>query len=100
MKYKVFTKVQREDIPEATRIVHTKWVYLVKRRADGSVEKHKARKVGRGFTQQEGINYGETYAQMMRPETFKILLVIALQSGMGNKTMGRCSSLPPSTSPT
>jgi len=34
--------------------------------------------VGRGFTQEEGVNYDETYAQMMRTETFKILLVIAL----------------------
>ena len=53
-------------------------LYLVKRRADGSIEKYKARKVGRGFTHQEGINYDETYAQMMRTQTFKILLVIAL----------------------
>jgi len=53
-------------------------VYLVKRKADRTIEKYKARKVGRGFTQEEGINYDETYAQMMRTETFKILLVIAL----------------------
>jgi len=77
-KYQVFTKVQKADIPEGTKIVDTKWVYLVKRRADGSVEKYKARKVGRGFTQEAGVNYDETYAQMMRPETLKILLVIAL----------------------
>ena len=51
---------------------------MVKRKPDGSVEKYKARKVGRGFTQEQGINYDETYSQMMRPETFKILLVIAL----------------------
>jgi len=30
------------------------------------------------MTQEEGINYDETYTQMMRTETFKILLVIAL----------------------
>ena len=53
-------------------------MYLVKRKADRTIEKYKARKVGRGFTQEEGINYDETYAQMMRTETFKILLVIAL----------------------
>jgi len=38
---------------------------LVKRKADGTIEKYKARKVGRGFTQEEDINYDETYAQMM-----------------------------------
>ena len=56
-KYQVFTKVNKSDIPEGTRIVDTKWVYLVKRKADGSIEKYKARKVGRGFTQEAGVNY-------------------------------------------
>jgi len=46
--------------------------------ADGSVEKCKAQKVGRGFTQEQGVNYDEIYAQMMRPETLKMPLVIAL----------------------
>jgi len=62
LKYQVFTKIRKSDIPEGTRIVDTKWVYLVKRKADGTIEKFKARKVGRGFTQEEGINYDETYA--------------------------------------
>jgi len=77
-KYQVFTKVEKSDIPEDTKIVDTKWVYLVKRRADSSIEKYKTRKVGRGFTQEAGINYDEIYAQMIRLETLKILLVIAL----------------------
>jgi len=68
LKYQVFAKIHKSDIPEGTRIVNTKWVYLVKRKADGCVEEYKARKVGRGFTQEEGINYDETYAQMMRIE--------------------------------
>jgi len=51
---------------------------LIKRKADGTIEKFKARKVGRGFTQEEGVNYDETYTQIMRMESFKILLVIAL----------------------
>jgi len=58
--------------------VDTKWVYVVKRKADGTIEKYKARKVGRGFSQEAGINYDETYAQVMRPETLKMLLVLAL----------------------
>ena len=78
LRYQVFTKISKSDIPEGTRIIDTKWVYLIKRKADGTIKKYKARKVGRGFTQEEGINYDETYAQMMRTETFKILLVIAL----------------------
>jgi len=65
LKYQVFTKICKSDIPEGTQIVDTKWVYLVQRKADGTIEKFKAKKVGRGFIQEEGINYDETYAQMM-----------------------------------
>ena len=77
-KYGVFTKVDK--LPEGVKPVDTKWVYTVKRKPDGSIEKYKARKVGRGFSQEEGVSYDadQTFAQMMRPETFKILLVIAL----------------------
>jgi len=76
----VFTKIRKSDIPEGTKIVDTKWVYTIKRNPDGSILKYKARKVGRGFSQEAGKSYDsdQTFAQMMRPETFKMLLVIAL----------------------
>jgi hypothetical protein len=82
-KYGVFAKANKQDIPKKTKIVDTKWIYVVKRKPDGSIEKYKARKVGRGFTQEDGISYDsdKTYAQMMRPETLKILLIIALYRG-------------------
>jgi len=64
-------------------VVDTKWVYVVKRKPGGTIEKHKVRKVGRGFTQEAGVSYDadKTYAQMMRPETLNILLVIVLHRG-------------------
>ena len=79
----MFTKVNKSDIPEGTKIVDTKWVYVIKRKTNGTIEKYKARKVGRGFTQEAGISYDtdKTYAQMMHPEALKILLVIALHRG-------------------
>ena len=42
--------------------------------------RRRARKVGRGFTQDAGINYGETFSQMSRSETWRILLVLAIQN--------------------
>ena len=48
-KYGVFTKVKKDSIPEGTKIVDTKWIYVIKRRSDGTIEKYKARKVGQGF---------------------------------------------------
>ena len=80
-KYGVYSIVKEKDIPEGVNLVDTKWVYVIKRKADGSIEKFKGRKVGRGFTQQLGIDYDETHAQTMRAETMKILMVIALSKG-------------------
>jgi len=45
----------------------------IKGKPNGSIGKYKARKAGKDFTQKYEINYGETYFQMIRPETFKIL---------------------------
>jgi hypothetical protein len=72
----VYSVVKR--VPDGTKLVDTKWVYKIKRLADGSIEKFKARRVGRGFTQEHGVNYDETFAQMMRPETWRLLLLIAM----------------------
>jgi hypothetical protein len=48
--------------PEGKSIVTFKWIYKIKHSADGSVEKYKARFVGRGFSQVERIDYEETFS--------------------------------------
>lgn len=82
-KYNVFTKVDKSEIPEGTKIINTKWVYVVKHKPDGSIEKYKVWKVGRGFSKEAGKSYDadKIFVQMMRPETFKMLLVIVLIHG-------------------
>jgi hypothetical protein len=64
-------------------LTETKWVYIINRKPDRSIEKYKARKVGRGFTQEDGVNYDsdKTSSQMMRPETWRMILVTALAKG-------------------
>eukprot|EP00253_Pinus_taeda_P003274 PITA_03274 len=51
---------------ENKSVVSSCWLYKVKRADDGSVEKHKARFVTRGFSQIEGIDYDETFAPVAR----------------------------------
>ena len=77
-QYEVYTVVTY--VPEGHRPVDTKWVYDVKRDQQGNLLRRRARKVGRGFTQEAGVNYGETFSQMSRSETWRILLVLAVQN--------------------
>lgn len=48
--------------PKGANMVSTKWVYTVKLKPDGSIERFKARLVARGFSQVQGIDYTETFA--------------------------------------
>ena len=52
--------------PENKSFVSSRWLYKVKKAADGSVEKHKAIFVARDFSQVEGINYDENFSPLAR----------------------------------
>ena len=47
-------------------MVGSRWIYKVKRVADGSVEKYKEKFVARGFSQVEGIEHEETFTPVAR----------------------------------
>eukprot|EP00253_Pinus_taeda_P029294 PITA_29294 len=52
--------------PEDKSVVSPRWIYKIKQVVDGSVEKHKSRFVGHGFSQLEGIDYDETFVVVTR----------------------------------
>jgi hypothetical protein len=54
-----------------------KWVYKVKTRSDGSLERYKARLVARGFQQEQGHDYDETFAHVAHMATIWTLLIMA-----------------------
>jgi hypothetical protein len=59
----------------------SKWIYKIKHRTDGSVEKYKARFVARGFSQKEGIDYDEIFAPVARYISIKIIISLAAVFG-------------------
>ena len=56
-------------------------MYKLKRDAVGAIVKHKARLVARGFMQQEGIDFDDAFAPVVRMESVRLLLALAAQEG-------------------
>ena len=52
------------DLPKEHKAIGNKWILKVKRKLDGSIERHKARLVAKGFTQEVGIDYEKLFHQL------------------------------------
>ena len=59
-------------------MVGCKWVYKVKTHADGPIDRYKAQLVAKGFTQECGIDYEETFALVARLTSVQSLIAIAI----------------------
>ncbi|GKC55403.1 retrovirus-related pol polyprotein from transposon TNT 1-94 [Tanacetum coccineum] len=70
-----------EYLPEGKRAIDSKWVYKIKFKPNGEVERYKARLVAKGFTQMEGVDYHDTFASVSKLVTVRTLLVIAVKRG-------------------
>ncbi|KAL0439959.1 UNVERIFIED_CONTAM: Retrovirus-related Pol polyprotein from transposon RE2 [Sesamum latifolium] len=57
------------DLPQGKNTIGCRWIYKVKLRPDGTVERCKARKVAKGFNQVEGIDYNDCFAPVAKPVT-------------------------------
>ena len=76
---------QRNDVwtlvprPEGEHIIGTKWIFRNKTDEEGNVIRNKAQRIAQGYSQMEGVDYDETFADVARMESIRILLTLACQ---------------------
>ncbi|WVZ53780.1 hypothetical protein U9M48_004676, partial [Paspalum notatum var. saurae] len=63
--------------PPGANVVTGKWIFKHKFHSDGTLARHKARWVVRGFSQQPGVDYDETFSPVVKPATIRVVLSIA-----------------------
>jgi len=64
--------------PPRANVVTGKWIFKHQLKADGSLERYKARWVLRGFTQRPGVDFDETFSPVVKPATVRTVLSLAL----------------------
>ncbi|KAF3616661.1 hypothetical protein FXO38_34397 [Capsicum annuum] len=65
------------DLPLGNKPLGSKWIFKRKMKADGTIDKYKARLVVKGFKQKEGLDYFDTYLPITRITSIRILFALA-----------------------
>eukprot|EP00253_Pinus_taeda_P011549 PITA_11549 len=68
------------ELPKGKEVIGVKWVYKTKSNVEGKIERHKARIVVKGYKQQYGRDYEETFTSVARMEIVRAVLSIAAQN--------------------
>lgn len=69
------------DLPSNRKLVDCKWVFRVKCKPDGTVDRYKARLVAKGYSQREGLDFHETFSPVVKMVTVRIVITLAVARG-------------------
>jgi len=65
------------DKPPGAKVIGSKWIFKLKRKIDGSIERYKARLVAKGYNQRPGFDYLEIFAPTVRMSSIRVILALA-----------------------
>jgi hypothetical protein len=78
LKNQTWTLIDRLPI---AKVISSKWVFKHKLRSDGSLERHRARWVVRGFLQRQGVNFSKTFTLIVKPAMIRTMLTMVASKG-------------------
>lgn len=78
---KTWEYVPLASLPPEANIMQCHFIFAVKRKSDGSIEKFKARLVANGNTQKAGVDFDAIFAAVVRLSTVRMVLAMACQLG-------------------
>jgi Reverse transcriptase (RNA-dependent DNA polymerase) len=66
--------------PTAQNVIGSKWVFQIKKRADGIIDHYKACLVVKGYNQQQGVDYHDTFSPVVRPTSIRLVFSIIVSN--------------------
>lgn len=66
-------------LPNGKQAIDSKWVYQLKYKPSGEIERYKARVVAKGYTQMEGVDFHDSFAPVAKLVTVRTLLAVAVK---------------------
>lgn len=70
------------ELPEGRKPIGFKWIFKIKNPTDDTARRYKARLCAKGFSQQTGVDYEEIFSPVIRYESVRFLLAIAVQENL------------------
>ncbi|GJR69008.1 ribonuclease H-like domain-containing protein [Tanacetum coccineum] len=68
------------ELAKDRKAIGSKWIYKIKYRSSGEIDRYKARLVAQGFGQKEGIYYEETFSHVVKMVTVRCLLNVSISN--------------------
>ncbi|XP_016681164.1 uncharacterized mitochondrial protein AtMg00820-like [Gossypium hirsutum] len=63
-------------LPKGTKPIGCKWIFKTKMDANGNVKRYKERLATKGYTQEEGIDFTETFFPVSSKDSFRIIMAL------------------------